>query len=174
MLMTLRTRARTRSMIAWLTELRHFRFSFPPLRPFLVSPQTSYEPQTATHKCTVPFHTSCYPPLPSTYFLPSAHTRLPPPLTDGTPKQNCRKVCSLFTVHCSECSHGLSPPLPPHTLLDHTQLNSTKGVSSTHHHGIHGEIKIICHQNCRFSSLNLGRGSLRRVSRHLQPHLPTE
>ena len=78
MLMTLWTVARNRSMIAWLIEPGHFRFSYLTLRPFLLSPSTRYRPQTATHECTVPLHTSGDLSLPSTYFPPSAHTRLPP------------------------------------------------------------------------------------------------
>ncbi len=94
MLMTLRTLRRTRSMFA--RSSWHFLFSYPTLCPFLLFPKTRYQPQTVAHQCTVLFYTSCYLPLPSTYSLPPAHTRLP--TTAHETQTKARKEFAFFLI----------------------------------------------------------------------------
>ena len=86
-------------MIARFAVSTHFRFSYRTLCPFLLFPKTSYQPQTATHECTVPFRTFCHLSLLSTYFPPSAHTRLP--TTSHKRKQNREKSLHFFSSSSS-------------------------------------------------------------------------
>ena len=97
MFMAFRTVARLRSMIARLIPPGHFLVSSSSLWSFLLFPHTSYKPQTATHECTFPFRTFCHLPLPSTYSLPSAHTRLPPTSHTNANKSE-KRVCIFFLI----------------------------------------------------------------------------